>query len=227
MKKTIITLIAIILVINANAQKFGVKLGVNMSGINSSTQLQDIQTAALGTGLQGGFVFEFMPAKIGIRAEALYTQKGYNVETAISNDSTDIITDFSLNLNYIEVPVLLKIKMGPAYLVAGPYFGYAMSGEEIITMTVDGEELVNSQIEAQGSIPSNDVFKSGEFNGDNIKFSRTDFGLNAGLGVKFLKFFAEARYGVGLANIQNYDNMPADEFTKNYTITFSLGMFFN
>ncbi len=141
--------------------------------------------------------------------------------------TTDAVTDFSLNLNYIEVPLLLEYKLGPLYVVAGPYFGYAISGKELTSITVDGEQLAEELYADQNAIPSNDVYEIGEFNGDNIAYTRTDMGLNLGAGLKLLKFFAEARYGVGLANIQDYANMPADQFTKNYTISFSVGMFFN
>ncbi len=228
MKKILILSTALLFALQINAQKFGAKIGFNMSGVNSSTTLQDFQTAALENGLQGGFVFEFMPAKIGIRAEALYTQKGYSVNAATElTDGTDITTDFSLNMDYIEVPLLLKFKMGPAYIAAGPYFGYAISGKEIVSITLDGEKLAEELYSDYEKVPSNDVFKSGEFNEDNIQYKRTDYGINARLGVKFFKFFAEAEYGVGLNNIKDYETMPADEFTKNYTISFSLGMFFN
>ncbi len=81
MKKLLFTVLALTIVLSLSAQKFGTKIGVTMSGVNSSTQLEDFQTAALENGLQGGFVFEFVPKKIGFRAEALYTQKGYNITT--------------------------------------------------------------------------------------------------------------------------------------------------
>lgn len=229
MKKILFTALSLALILSVNAQKFGTKIGVNMSGVNSSTQLEDIQTAALENGLQGGFVFEFAPKKLGIRIEALYTQKGYNIstETTLIDGTTDAVTDFSLSLDYIEVPVLLKYKLGPAYITAGPYFGYAISGEELTSITVDGVKLAEELYAGENVIPSNDVYEIGEFNGDNITYTRTDFGLNIGVGLKLLKFFGEARYGVGLSNIQDYENMPVDDFTKNYTVSFSIGMFFN
>ncbi len=229
MRKLLFTAIALSFIFSVNAQKFGTKIGVNMSGVNSSTQLEDIQTAALENGLQGGFVFEFAPKKLGIRIEALYTQKGYNIstETTLIDGTTDAVTDLSLSLDYIEFPILLKYKLGPAYITAGPYFGYAISGEELTSITVDGQQLAEELYADQNAIPSRDVYEIGEFNPDNITYSRTDMGLNLGVGLKVLKFFAEARYGVGIANIKDYDNMPADDFTKNYTVSFSIGMFFN
>ncbi len=227
MKKLFVLSIALLSIFSLNAQKFGFKVGVNLSGVNSSTTLQDYQTAALNGGLIGGLVFEFNPVKtLGIRTEALYSQKGYNIESDVNVNGTDAVINSSLTLNYIEVPLLLKLKLGPAYLTAGPYFSYAISGKDIATITVDGQKLAESQYADYGQVPSNDVFKDAEFNGDNITYSRTDAGLNIGFGVKLLKFFAEARYGTGLANIKSYDGMPSDEYMKNYTISLSAGILF-
>ena len=227
MKKLFLITVALTTILSVNAQKFGVKVGVNLSGVNSSTTLQDYQTAALNGGLQGGFVLEFSPVKvIGIRTEALFSQKGYNIESDVNVNGTDAVINTSLTLNYIEVPLLLKLKLGPLYLTAGPYFSYAVSGKDIATITVDGQKLAEQQYADYGQVPSNDIFKDAEFNGDNITYSRTDMGLNIGLGVKLLKFFAEARYGTGLANIKSYDGMPSDEYMKNYTISLSAGILF-
>lgn len=227
MKKLILFAIALTTILNLNAQKFGVQVGVNLSGVNSSTTLQDYQTAALNGGLQGGFVLEFSPVKvIGVRTEVLFSQKGYNIESDVNMNGTDAVINTSLTMNYIEIPLLLKLKLGPAYITAGPYFAYAVSGKDIVTITVDGQKLAEEQYADYGQIPSNDVFKDGEFNGDNITYNRTDMGINIGLGVKFLKFFAETRYGKGLTNIKSYDGMPSDEYMKNYTISLSAGILF-
>ncbi len=227
MKKFILLSVSILFAITLNAQKFGFKVGFNLSGVNSSTNLADYQTAEFAKGLNGGLVFEFSPVKVfGIRAEALFSQKGYTVNSDVNVEGTDAVIKSSLTMNYLEIPLLLKLKLGPVYFTAGPYFSYAVSGNDIVTITVDGQKLAESQYADYGQIPSNDVFKDGEFNGDNIIFSRNDIGVNLGAGIKFLKFFAEARYGTGLTNIKDYEGMPADEFTKNYTISISAGILF-
>ncbi len=226
MKKLILlSSLSLLLVISLHAQKFGFKAGLNLSGVNSSTELQSYQTGELLPGLNGGIVFEFAPVKVlGIRAEALFSQKGYSVNSNVTLDGTDAVINTSLTMNYLEIPLLLRIKTGPLYFTAGPYFAYAVSGKDIASITIDGEKLAEELYSNYGQIPSNDVFKSGEFNGDNITYSRTDAGLNFGIGIKLFKFFAEARYGVGLANIESYDGIPSDEFTKNYTISISAGI---
>jgi len=226
MKKILFISAAILISLSGNAQKFGfgLKAGINLSGVNSSTTLQDYQTAALNGGLQGGLILEINPIKkIGFRTEALYSQKGYNIESDVNLNGTDAVINTSLTLNYIEVPLLLKLKLGPAYITAGPYLAYAVSGKDIATITVDGKKLAESQYADYGQIPSNDVFKDGEFNGDNITYKRTDAGVNIGLGVKLLMFFAEARYGTGLTNIKN---TSSDDYMKNYTVSLSVGVLF-
>jgi hypothetical protein len=227
MKKVIISLLGILISLSINAQSFGIKLGANLSGINSNMLDVDSITDQLKPGLTGGLVFEYNPVKhFGIRTEAIFSQKGYKINAVPSLDTTDIVTDISVNINYIEVPVLLKVNLGPVYIAAGPYFAYAVSGKEIAEITLDGEKLAEELYTNYGQVPSNDIFKSGEFNGDNIEFSKTDFGINAGIGVKFLKFFIEGRYGMGLSNIEDFENMPADDFKKNYTISISAGILF-
>ncbi|NPA68707.1 MAG: PorT family protein [Chlorobi bacterium] len=226
-KLTLLTAVFIISLMSVNAQRFGIKAGLNLSGINTDTELAEMQTEDLLAGLNGGFVFELNPFEhVGFRAEALFSQKGYSLTTDADIDGTDIVTDYSLNMDYLEIPVLMKFKFGPAYFTAGPYFAYAVSGDEIISMTIDGEELAESQIEEQGAIPSNDIFKDGEFNGDNINFDRTDFGIQAGAGIEFMKFFAELRYAAGLTDIDKDKGLTEDDFTKNYTISITAGILF-
>jgi hypothetical protein len=225
MKRLYITLVVIFSISVVNAQSFGFKIGGNISSINSNIFSSDSLINQMKPGLNAGLVFEYNPVKhFGIRAEALFTQKGYSYNVEANLDTSDIVTDISVNINYIEVPILLKLNFGPAYLAAGPYFGYALSGKQIATVTVDGQELAKELYTNYGQVPSNNIFKSGEFNGDNVQFSKTDIGLNIGFGVKFLKFFVEGRYGYGLTNIENYENMPAEDFKKNYTISLSAGM---
>ena len=227
MKKILFISVLILISLSLNAQKFGAKAGINLSGVNSGTSLQDVQKTALNGGLVGGFVFELFSDKtVGFRTEALYSQKGYNIENKVTLDSTDAVIKTSLTLNYIEVPLLLKLNLGPAYITAGPYFAYAVSGKDITSITVDGKKLAEEQYADYGQVPSNDVFKNGEFNGDNITFSRTDAGFNIGAGINFSMFFAEARYGKGLINIKSYNGMSSGEYMKNYTISLSAGVLF-
>lgn len=226
MKKLFVLSIALLSIFSLNAQKFGFKAGLNLSGVNSSTALNEYQTASLAKGLNGGFVFEYNLAKVfGIRTEALFSQKGYQIESDVNMNGTDAVINTSLTMNYLEIPLLLKLKLGPAYITAGPYFAYAVSGKDIATITVDGKKLAEEQYADYGQVPSDDVFKSAEFNGDNIEFKRTDIGINAGAGVQFSMFFAEARYETGLLNIKSNPTNISD-YQKNYTISITAGILF-
>lgn len=226
MKKLTLTTIAILSVFLLNAQKIGLKAGLNMSGISTNIEINEEHAEDLLPGLCGGLVFDYTPDKIGFKIEALYSQKGYKLTVNSTVDGTDVVNNFSLKLNYIQVPILLKYKLGPAYIVAGPYFAYAMDGKEIATITVDGKKIAEEQYADYGATPSNDVFKSKEFSGDDITFKRTDLGINVGVGAEFLMFFTEIRYGKGLTNISDIKTIPADKYKKNYTLTFSVGVLF-
>ncbi len=224
MKKIIIFLFAIFSILILNAQKIGLKVGLNMSGVNTNIELTEENAKELLPGFSGGLAFDYTPNKLGLRVEALYSQKGYKLTVNSTVDGTDVVNNFSLKLNYIEVPILLKYKLGPAYITAGPYLAYAMDGKEIATITVDGKKIAEEQYADYGATPSNDVFKGKEFSGDDITFKRTDLGVNVGLGAEFLMFFTEIRYGKGLTNINELKDASVNKYTKNYTITFSVGI---
>ena len=103
MKKIAWTGIVLLFAVTMNAQSFGFKIGANLSGINSNMLDIDSLTDQLKPGLTGGLVFEYNPAKhFGIRAEAIFSQKGYKINAESTLDTTDIVTDISVNINYIE-----------------------------------------------------------------------------------------------------------------------------
>lgn len=80
-----------------------------------------------------------------------------------------------VNVDYITIPVLAKLKLaGVLSLEAGPQFGF----------------VVNDEIE--------DVFGSVAADAEAESF---DFGIAAGAGVEFGKFFAQARYNFGITDV--------------------------
>lgn len=97
--------------------RFGIKAGANAANVNGNIteQLEDWQNTV---GFCGGIFLEFNLGKVlTIQPEVLYTMKGS--ETAEGG---------KLNLDYIEVPVLLKVRIPLGsihpFLLAGPAFGW-------------------------------------------------------------------------------------------------------
>ena len=220
MKKLFVLAIAILFAFSMNAQKFGVKVGMNLSDVN--TNLEKPDGSKMGKGYHAGLVGELMLLKIvGVRAELLFSQKGSDIEDEV--DVLGIITKTTIkqNINYFEIPVMGKVKFGPAYVVAGPYFGYALSGEAKMKVSVAGIGI---------PVESVDLFDD-----ETTIIKKTEFGIHAGLGIQLSKLFVEARYGLALNNTLGGDNFDAAvtagtfsdaDYSKNYVIMISAGILF-
>jgi len=200
MKKLLLLSIVFALSVGVYAQKFGIRGGANLATMTGSADgFNDDKTGLLGIHLGVVYEMKLIPM-IFIQGEMLYSQKGIYYEIAGGNYSKTTI-------NYIEVPISGKIKLGPTplYIIAGPYFAYALSGKTKVKI---------GGVEASEDLKWKDA---------GIK--RTDMGLNAGLGVRFglgpIALFAEGRYGIGFADI-NDDG--TNETIKNRNLQFSTGI---
>jgi len=227
MKKVIVIAIALFVAVNLNAQ-IGAKVGLNFSGMNSTTS---IDGSKMRTGMHLGVVYEKdLIAILNLRIEGVYSQQGF----AIYNEYQDYmatgqpaVMDQVVKIDYLQIPVLLKAKLGPVYAVAGPYFGIALSGKTVSELTLDGA------VQDLGDNASVDIF------GDNSYYKRTDYGFGVGVGSQFglgpIQAFAEARGTFGLASMYdtNSDSYKAlvtlgalkdTDYTKNLTIGLSVGV---
>jgi hypothetical protein len=160
----------------ASAQTFdlGLEAGANFSSLIG----KDLSSFGNATASRMGFVgggflsLNFSPS-FAIRPEVLYEQKG----AAISGTST------STELDYLEVPVLLKIGLGtPVFnpnILIGPSFDWS-------TLAKDA-------------------------NGTPINSS--DVGLVGGLEIDVDKFLLSGRYELGLDNVTQKSNVQNGTFT--------------
>ena len=139
-------------------------------------------------GFIGGLVFQFLGEKhAGVQAEINYSQRGW-----IENDTTGVeYFRYKNKMDYVEMPILTHVNIGGGKLRGlfniGPYLGYGIN-RKIITENVD-----------TGTNETEDyVF-------DSNKDNQFDFGLMVGAGMEyrfnFGKFAAEARYTVGLGDV--------------------------
>ena len=115
MKKFILVLSFILLFSISYSQKFG--LGIK-SGSNFATQdIKSIQGTKSITGLHLGiFTYIKLPLIFGIQAELQYSMQG-----------TKVNANTIRNINYINIPLLIKSKLGPINLHFGPQFGLLTS----------------------------------------------------------------------------------------------------
>jgi hypothetical protein len=113
------------------------------------------------------------PVTIG--PEFHWLQKGAKIE-----DLSGPIDESIRTFNYIEIPVLLRIHLGPVFLLGGPSAGYLLDGTD---KDMDGN--------------TNDI--------DLDFYKRTEFGAHVGGGISFGPLCADIRYIVGLTNIFDDD----------------------
>lgn len=164
----------------ASAQNFdlGVEAGANFSNFIGSAVSQLGNTAnnsKLGF-VGGGYLCLNFGNSFGIRPEVLYEQKG----AAISGTST------TTELDYIEIPVLLKFGLGtPGFnpsILLGPSFAWN-------TLAKDA-------------------------NGNSINnINSSDVGLVGGVEVDISKFLISGRYELGLDNVQSNTNIQNGTLT--------------
>ena len=170
--------------LNVYSQKF--ELGFK-GGANSATQkLSTIQGVESITGYHlGAFTYIKLPLIFGIQAEAQYSTQGGKFELSqVVNKN---------NLNYLNIPVLIRSDFGPLNFHFGLQFGL----------------LTGANSSSQGIT-------------DDIKhqFKNRDFSLVAGIGLRLpARLGLSLRYVKGLANVSDYN---LTEETKNTMFQLSL-----
>ncbi|MDR1980806.1 MAG: PorT family protein [Tannerellaceae bacterium] len=153
--------------VSAHAQiRFGVKGGANISTVRFR---KDIVESDNVTGFHIGPMIEAMVPYMGLGIDAaiLYSQKGVYVSRG------------SLSNDFIEIPVNVKWKVGipviKAYLAAGPYVDFCVSGDKFW--------------ETPGTIKS------------QIETKTFSAGVNLGAGVELLKHLQVGfYYSLGLTS---------------------------
>ena len=184
MKSKILTLFFFLLIIKSSfSQKFD--LGIK-SGSNFATQnIKSISGTKSITGLHLGiFTYIKLPLVFGIQPELQYSMQGTKI------NSTTI-----RNIDYLNVPILVRSSFGPINIHFGPQFG-----------------ILTGAINEISGIPT-DI---------KDKLLKRDFSLVLGLSVEPVdRFIFSGRYVKGLKNISDDDPFAND--TKNTTFQFSFG----
>lgn len=130
----------------------------------------------------GAVIDRPLTGPISLHAEPMFMQKGGKVD--ISNENT------TLKISYFEFPIMIKYNFQTLerivpYAMAGPSLGFLLNAKAEIE---DGDE--------------NDI---------KDQFENVDFSLGFGGGISIprenLGLFAEARYLLGLANINAEDDV--------------------
>jgi hypothetical protein len=178
--------VALVVVVSgaASAQEqpaaVGVKAGVNFANLNfegdGATVNLDRRKGAVG----GVFVVWPATGRVALQTEALYSQKGAQMEEDGASGK--------IKLDYVDVPVLARfsspVSPGTSFHVfAGPSFSFRVSAKS--EFSFEGEEE-NEDID------------------DDVE--RFDLGLVAGAGLEFGRVVVDGRYTWGLSNINKDEN---------------------
>ncbi len=154
---------------------YGLRLGLDVSTVNSDDRYLDGGTPKAGLGLGVVAGVRLMATPVSLETGLLYTEKGG--KGSLGGQS------FTYGMNYLEVPLLMKYQynMTPRTSIQ-PFFGvYGAIG-------VSGEIKDFQQHRADSSF-SDDAFK------------RLDGGLRLGCGLQHDFLYAEIGYDIGLANV--------------------------
>ena len=177
------------------AQNFGVKAGYNYSTLSGETS--SISTIEGLSGFYiGGLVELPISDVLSIQPELIFSRQGVAWRQEIKGFGMKVdINNADLRLDYLNIPVMAKVNLGPLFLLGGVQFGFLVSKPEI------GSHIANVRI---GTLL------------DKNSYNSFDFGVGAGLGVNLNhRFFVEARYTHSLTNV--FD--PNDKHFKNSFIS--------
>ena len=170
---------------------FGVRAGIALAHL-SGADISDDFSSKMGFTV-GGLVYRPFNRRFGLQIEANYIMKGAKKKT---NGTESII-----KLDYIDVPVLLRITLMPGsksspYLAMGPVLSF------------------NTQAVADRDGTVQEI--------TDVK--KMDFGLAIGGGLRTGSLVIDARYGLGLNQIHDESSDQLD--LKNQCITLALGWMF-
>ena len=227
MKKFIfLSLFILLLVIGSvNAQtgiRFGLKAGYSRAlqyGISPSDDTYTVDSDGRN-GFAGGILL-YIPIteSVGIQQELLYAMKGSKQDVTI-NTPVNINTVSEYNLNYFEMPFILKYRF---FKIKN--FGIYGSTGIALSLLLNGDYNITSTINMGG--PPIIVPESGDMKG----LDTFDYSFVYGFGTDFkllnMDFFFDARMTVGwntlaMPNASGADPVPL----RNQDYVFALGLYF-
>jgi len=227
MKKftTVLFFLSFLFIVSVNAQtgvRFGLKAGYSLAtqyGITPADNTYTVDSDNRNGFAGGAYLYIPITESVGIQQEWLYAMKGSRQDVTI-NGPVSINTVSEYNLNYFEMPLVLKyrffkIKNFGIYGTTGIALSLLMNGDYNITSTINmgGPPIIAEE--------------SGDMKGlDTFDYS---FVYGAGTDFKLLNkdFFFDLRMTVGwntlsMPNASGADPVPL----RNQDYVFALGMYF-
>ena len=194
-------------------QDFGVKAGYNYSTFSGETSSFSTIEGLSGFYI-GGLVDLPISDVLSIQPELIFSRQGVALRQEIKGFGLNVsINNADIRLDYLNIPVMAKVNLGPLFLQGGVQFGFLVGKPEV------SRYITNVRV---GTLLDKDSYNS------------FDFGVGAGLGFNLnRRLFVEARYTHSLTNIFDpNDNLfktsliSNDNNFKNAVLSVGLGMKF-
>ncbi|SEU06215.1 porin family protein [Hymenobacter actinosclerus] len=213
MKKSLLAaaaLLATFAVTDSKAQgiRLGLKGGANLSNLAGDLANKDGYDNKVG--FHGGLMLNvglIDDGFLSLQPEVLYSQKGYKYDTkqtfGLYNRQGDV------TYNYIDVPVLLKVKAGNLFFEAGPQYSYLLKVKDESTRSLNGTAIARTAAEK-----------------DLKNVNRNEFGYVAGLGFQTdMGLMLGLRYNGALTDFAKNDSYNNGDLTnaRNQVFQLSLG----
>jgi len=181
---------------HAQSLRFGLKAGANLSNLSGDLVQQDQYKNRFG--FQGGAMLNvglLADDLLAIQVEALYSQKGFKyADQQFTVGGSTFRNTGNVRYDYLDVPVLLRLKTGGVFFEAGPQYSYLLNISNNRSFTQNGNVVGSTS--------------SSTSNLDNVR--RNELGYAAGLG-----FQAESGFLVGLRYNGAFTDFAKDGYSNN------------
>lgn len=180
-------------------------------------------------GLSFGVGFNFLlTERISLQPELNFVQKGYSESSSFTQDFvygggsyTSTYNEDNL-MNYLQLPVLVKVSFGKFYLNVGPSLGYGLKGKGSSNYKEVGIDAFGSTYEYNEEYKYDILFEKRPENyegSDSYVDNRMNFSVQVGGGITLMdKLNIDVRYGQGFSTL--FDDFK----TKHRVFQVTLGV---
>ncbi|WGK64573.1 porin family protein [Croceiramulus getboli] len=221
MKTTLFSLAAFFFLftaVRAQSLDYGVKAGLNISSIGGDANFgvdpntvngdQEASTSSRTTVHFGFFAQYTLDEQWAFRPELIYSAQGGTLSYSGVFSGFTITTTSDIRLDYLQLPLLgVYTPLNGLQLQAGPQLGLLINAEAETTLAGNGDS---------------------ENSTEDIKDSVNGFDFGVALGASYqlqaTGFFFDARYSLGLSNINDSEG---DQSNQNNVFQLGVGYRFN
>jgi hypothetical protein len=204
--------------------RYGILLGAAVSTISDAEKAAAGElTAAIDTkrrkGFDGGIYLQIpLAGMVSLQPEAHYAQKGV---TLTASEPTVGAINLDLKIDYVEIPVLLRLDIGSQSAIHPVLLGGASVALRISCKT---------GLSAAGSSTTTNCDANGDGTSMADPFKKQDIGVVGGAGLALSgagrTFLLQLRYNQGLATVATKDAQVNGASVKNSSFSLLLGVGF-